>query len=383
MTVAELIAKREPEWRELEDLVRELDKPVFRRRVDPDTIARFLQLYRAVCSDLALSKSYNLPYDTVGRLNVLVRKAYGSLYRTTQRPNRSFWSVVLFEAPRWIITDSAFLFSFFLFWGVFLTCQLWAQIDPNFAPDLVGNGMLERLEDMYSDEFDGNVIDSFPSTFAYISHNAGIGLKCFVFGALGVIPGLWVLVSNASFLGACFGYMLGDVCPTTASMNFWEFTRAHGPFELTAIVLAAGAGLRIGWGFVSTGGYGRVEALRRAGVKASPMLFMGLLFFCFAAALEAFVSPNSMEWLSDYGATSYQVKLAIHWISVFLLCFYFLGLGGLSIYRKYKGEALESAMRRFLHDSFSLELPPNGTFQVGVSPASSVPYDRKKEPISR
>lgn len=379
MTVAELIAKREPEWRELEDLVRELDKPVFRRRVDPDTIARFLQLYRAVCSDLALSKSYNLPYDTVARLNVLVRKAYGSLYRTTHRPNRSFWGVVLFEAPRWIITDSAFLLSFFLFWGVFLTCQFWAQIDPNFAADVVGRGMLDRLEDMYSVEFDGNVLDSLPSTFGYISHNGGIGLKCFVFGALGVIPGLWVLVSNAAALGSCFGYMLGDVCPAMASTRFWEFTRAHGPFELTAIVLAAGAGIRIGWGGVSTCGYGRVEALRRAGVKASPMLFLGLLFFCIAAALEAFVSPNAMEWLDDYGATSYQVKLAIHWISAFLLCFYFLGLGGLSIYRKYKGGSFENATRRFLRDSFSLELPPNGKSKVDDSSASSAPHDRKKE----
>lgn len=383
MTVAELIAKREPEWRELEDLVREIDQPAFRRRADPETIARFLRLYRAVCSDLALSKSYNLPYDTVARLNSLVRKAYGSLYRTSQRPNRSFWGVVLFEAPRWIITDSAFLLAFFLFWGVFLTCRFWAQYDLGFARDLIGQDMLERLENMYSTEFDGDVIYSLPSTFAYISHNAGIGLKCFVFGALGLLPGLWILVSNAATLGACFGYMMGGGCSATASLHFWEFTRAHGPFELTAIVLAAGAGIRIGWGFVSTGGYGRIEALRRAGVKASPMLFVGLLFFCVAAAIEAFVSPNAMDWLYGSNATPYGVKLTIHWISVFLLCFYFLGLGGFSIYRKYKGGAASSAMRRFLRDSFSLELPLHESLNSGVSSEPVAPLDRKKELESR
>ena len=48
---------------------------------------------------------------------------------------------------------------------------------------------------------------------------------------------------NAASLGAAFGYMArADVA---AGETFFEFVRAHGPFELTAIVLSAGAGLRL------------------------------------------------------------------------------------------------------------------------------------------
>ena len=61
MTIAELIASREPDWRELEELARELHKPLFRRRTSPEQIARFSSLYRSVCSDLALADSYQLP----------------------------------------------------------------------------------------------------------------------------------------------------------------------------------------------------------------------------------------------------------------------------------------------------------------------------------
>ena len=77
-----------------------------------------------------------------------------------------------------------------------------------------------------------------------------------------VLPGLIILTSNAVQIGAVFGYMfrpdMGD-----ASINFKTFVTAHGPFELTAIVLAAGAGLKIGLSWMITGGLSRTESLNK------------------------------------------------------------------------------------------------------------------------
>ncbi len=75
-------------------------------------------------------------------------------------------------------------------------------------------------------------------------HNTGIGLKCFAYGPL-IIPCLFEVVYNAAVLGAVFGYMARP--DVDASENFFHFVTAHGPFELTAIALAGGAGFGLGW----------------------------------------------------------------------------------------------------------------------------------------
>ncbi len=64
----------------------------------------------------------------------------------------------------------------------------------------------------------------------YIGHNATIGLRCFAFGLLAGIGGLYETVFNASTLGATFGYM----AHSPSASNFFHFVTAHGPFELTA-----------------------------------------------------------------------------------------------------------------------------------------------------
>ena len=88
----------------------------------------------------------------------------------------------------------------------------------------------------------------------YTQHNTGIGLQCFAWGLL-VVPGMLVTMFNAIHLGAAFGYMARPDVP--AGDNFFHFVTAHGPFELTAIVLSAGAGLRLGLSWMMTNGLTR------------------------------------------------------------------------------------------------------------------------------
>ncbi|MBQ2789898.1 MAG: stage II sporulation protein M, partial [Thermoguttaceae bacterium] len=76
-----IIAKREPDWKELERLAAELDKTALRRERDGAKIARFAELYRAACSDLALAESLRFPPGTIRYLNDLVGVAHNILYR--------------------------------------------------------------------------------------------------------------------------------------------------------------------------------------------------------------------------------------------------------------------------------------------------------------
>ena len=160
----------------------------------------------------------------------------------------------------------------------------------------------------------------------YIEHNATIGLRCFAFGLLAGIGGLYETIFNASTLGAMFGYMTHS--PSAA--NFFPFVTAHGPFELTAIVLMAAAGMRLGFSMIDTRGRSRAGAVYHAARRSVPVMSVGVVLFLLAAGIEAFVSPSALP---------YAVKAGVAALSIVMLLFYFLVLG-------YPGRSTRSQRRR-------------------------------------
>ena len=148
----------------------------------------------------------------------------------------------------------------------------------------------------------------------YIFNNPSIGLRCFAFGLLFGIGGLYITVYNAAFLGASFGYM----ATRPQAENFFHFVTAHGPLELTAIVLSAAAGMRLGFSLVDTRGYGRAASLRLAAGEAMPTMCAATLMFVVAALIEGFLSPS---------AAPYWVKAGVAILSSAMLMFYFVILG--------------------------------------------------------
>jgi uncharacterized membrane protein SpoIIM required for sporulation len=122
---------------------------------------------------------------------------------------------------------------------------------------------------------------------------------------------------NAAFLGACFGYMARP--DVLEGKHFFHFVTAHAPFELTAIVLSAGAGLRLGVSWIVTHGLTRTASLLKAAKEAMPVMGAAMILFFLAALIEGFVSPSglSYEW----------VKAPVAVLCSGLLMFYFVVLG--------------------------------------------------------
>jgi uncharacterized membrane protein SpoIIM required for sporulation len=210
---------------------------------------------------------------------------------------------------------------FILFWGLFII-SAWLSYSktawPEFAEKVIGEEQIEALETMYKDEIgstdrDGNTNSAMMGFYVY--NNAGIGLRCFAWGLL-VVPGLLLSMYNAIFLGACFGYMARPDVPE--GENFFHFVTAHGPFELTAIVLSAGAGLRLGLAWIMPGNYSRYANLRKTGKEMMPVIMAAVILFVMAAFVEGFLSPS---------AAPYAVKAGVAILSTFLLAFYFIVLG--------------------------------------------------------
>ena len=226
---------------------------------------------------------------------------------------------MLVDVPQRIFNDGCVQLVFLLFWGTFvLSAVLAASNDlwPNYAEQVLSPEQIEMMEDSFSKPLSGRsgqqnaIMASF-----YIYHNTGIGMKCFASGLL-VIPGLIITLFNAVSLGASFGYMArGDV---PQGENFFEFVTAHGPFELTAIVLAAGAGLRLGMAWMQTNGMTRASSLKHISRLTMPLMGAAMVLFLLAALIEGFVSPSTLP---------YWFKATVAVLASGSLMFYFVILG--------------------------------------------------------
>lgn len=312
MKVAELLEKRRRNWRELEELCQALETR--RRRLEAAAITRFAALYRSACADLALADAYQLPPNTVSYLHQLVGRAHNQLYRT-QSSQWANWSKQLFlELPRRLYADWHLRVAFVLFWGFFLASLGLGFGSEGFAEKAVGREQLAQMEEMYNEKLSRTANADAAMVGFYVQHNTSIGLRCFAWGLLLGIGGLLAVIDNAVQLGTIFGHM----ATTPQRERFFEFVTAHAPFELTAIVVSAAAGMRLGFALVDTQGYSRIDALRRAARQAMPTMCLGMILFALAALVEGVISPSELP---------YWVKAGTALVASAMLVFYFVILG--------------------------------------------------------
>jgi len=279
---------------------------------------RFSTLYRAACADLALAAAYQLPPPTVEYLHQLVGRAHNQLYRSRSLTIRTWFHELFVAAPRRLRADRCLWLALCIFWGLFLLTFALTYVSPDYAERIIGKQTMIAVEEMYSKPVErglaeGGAVGSGMGGF-YIFNNATIGLRCFAFGMFLGIGGLFETSYNAAMLGAMFGFMM----KSPHAGNFFRFVTAHGPFELTAIVLAAAAGMRLGFSLVDTRGLTRIASLRRAGRESMTTVWASIALFVFAAGIEGFLSPS---------AAPYAVKAAAAIVSTVFLLIYFFALG--------------------------------------------------------
>jgi len=126
-----------------------------------------------------------------------------------------------------------------------------------------------------------------------MTHNIGITFLVFAGGMTGGLITLVSLIYNGLMLGI-IGAGVGLHHPATA-LNFWAFVAPHGVIELSAIYIAGGAGLLIGYTLINPGNYPRRVALMRAGKEGFVLIAGVALLLVVAGCIEGFFSPLNIH----------------------------------------------------------------------------------------
>ena len=275
--------------------------------------------YRRLCQQLGLARRRGYSPAVVDRLQALMQRGHNALYR----PAPPRWSRVprffLAEFPRLVRAErGAMLVATLCFVVPMVAMYLAVLWRPELVYSMFDAGQVAEFESMYaSPEATGKLgrdsgtdVQMFGH---YILNNISIGLRTFALGLVGGIGSAFALVFNGVFFGAFAAHLqgvgLGD--------PLWRFVCGHAAFELTAIVIAGGAGLRMGFALVAPGRQRRADALVDAGRRGAQLCLGVALMLLVAAFIEAFWS--SIGWMPaaikySVAATLWVVVLA--WLAV-------------------------------------------------------------------
>ncbi len=129
------------------------------------------------------------------------------------------------------------------------------------------------------------------------TNNAWVAAGCLSLGVLLGLPTLWILLQNALNVGVAAGFLISG----GKANVFFGLVLPHGLLELTAVFLAAAAGLRLGWTVVDPGRRRRADALAEEG-RSAMSIALGLVLVLFVSGvIEAFVTPSALPTWARIG----------------------------------------------------------------------------------
>ncbi|MCT9818738.1 stage II sporulation protein M [Microbacterium sp. W1N] len=284
MDLDALTAARRAEWERLDELGRI-------RRPTAGEVDELVDRYRAASADLAEIKT------TAGRsvegdhLSTLLGRARLRLTGAPENVLRQLPRFFLWQLPaalyrlRW--TTLVVALGFFL---VGALVAVWIARDPAVLAALGDQADLQYYaENEFTDYYSENPAAVFAGTVW--TNNAWIAAQCVLFGVTGFWP-VMVVIQNAVGVGTAaavlFAHGRGDV--------FLLFIAPHGQLELTAIFVAAAAGLHIFWAWVAPGRRGRGEALAAAGRSLATVAVGLVLALALSGLVEGFITRQPWPW---------------------------------------------------------------------------------------
>ena len=291
MTLGSFVRRGRPRWQRLEEMVVELE----RRGIDrtPRTFLQELtRLYRATTGDLAFAETYYGGTTVLLFLHQLVGRAHNQIFRAEQMSGRAvlhyFRHDIPLAARRHLqaIVWSAIVFLLGAVLGLAAV-----QFDEHAASAILPTRILDSI---YSGQmWTGPIFSVIPAPVAttlLFASNLSVALLALAGGlSFGVVT-VAVLLQN--------GFMLGVVFKLCAEYGMLDqllaFVASHGLLEISAIIVAGGAGLVLAQALLRPGSISRRDALARQGRVAARLATACVPALITAGGIEAFVSPSGI-----------------------------------------------------------------------------------------
>jgi uncharacterized membrane protein SpoIIM required for sporulation len=283
-------------WQRLTELLDRAERSGL-HALDPSELQELVRLYRRVSAHLAEARTTNQPLETVRYLNQLTSRAYTRVYSGSRRRHLRLGYLFAVDIPRTFRRRARYIGVAVLIsvlaaaaafaavvcdsqWGGALTNvgaeTVWRSFANSDRP--AGSYFADTAKAVGSPEF---------ASFL-MTHNIQVALQAYAFGVTLGLGTLYVLLAN----GAMLGVFLAAGAEGGKLSTFCAIIAPHGVVELSAVFIAAGAGLMLAAALIDPGDLPRREALRRAAVESVRLALGTVPLFVVAGLTEAFISPQ-------------------------------------------------------------------------------------------
>ncbi len=309
MDIDAFIAAHAPTWRRLEHLVDRASRP---RRCSGAELDELVDLYQRTATHLSVIRTSSPDPMLIDRLSSLTVRARsvvaGGRVRGWTEVGRFFtttFPAAIYRIRWWVTGATVFTLV------VATALGAWIATHPEIQASIATPEEIRQLvEHEFEDYYSSAPAASF-GTKVFVN-NAWVAALAFAVGIMLAVPTVYVLFNNAVNVGIAGGLMAAH----GKAGLFFGLILPHGLLELTAIFVAAGAGMRIGWTVIDPGDRRRGEALAQEGRAAVAIIFGLVLVFAIAGFTEAFVTPSGLPtWARvGWGVALEVAFLAYVWV---------------------------------------------------------------------
>ncbi|GAB2627544.1 stage II sporulation protein M [Streptomyces capparidis] len=288
------VAAHRAEWDRLDELLRRRG-----RHLNGDEADELVTLYQRTATHLSLVQSSAPDPALVARLTTLVARARSAVtgartpgWRDAARFFAAGFPAAVYRSRRWWVSTSLICTAAIALIG------WWIAANPDVQAAIAAPEVLREMTrpgGEYENYYSSNPAGSFAAQVW--TNNARAAALCLVLGVFLGIPVIWVLFQNVVNVGMGLGLM-GSVGRTD---TFLGLILPHGLLELTAVFVAAGTGLRLGWTVIDPGPRTRRAALAEEGRAALGMAIGLAVVLLVSGVIEAFVTPSPLPTWARIG----------------------------------------------------------------------------------
>ena len=281
------VAAHRASWARLQQLVGRARRP---RRLSGAEVDELVELYQRTATHLSLVQSRTPDAQLVSRLSALTAAARAAItgshdpaWRDVSRYLTVTFPAAVYRSARWWIPVALANLAVMFALGV------WLDTHPHVVSSLVPSDSVRQLVDHdFKDYYSAHPAADFAANVW--THNAMIAAGSLALGIFLGIPTLYLLWANSVNVGASAGILAAN----GKLGEFFVLILPHGMLELTAVFIAAGTGLRLGWTVIDPGSRKRADALSEEGRSAFAIAIglVGVLFL--SGLIEAFVTPSPL-----------------------------------------------------------------------------------------
>jgi uncharacterized membrane protein SpoIIM required for sporulation len=302
------VAAHRREWDRLETLVKRARSP---RRLSGPEVDELVDLYQRTATHLSVIQSTGRDAALIAKLSSLVARARGAvtggrqaLWRDVARFLREDFPAVCYRTRWWWLGSAAGFVLVATAYAVFIAHSPEAQLavaPPEVVKRLVEHDFADYYRSAPAQDFTSRVF----------TNNVYVAAQAILFGVL-LLPVVYVLYMNALNVGVAAGLMAAN----GRTGQFFGLILPHGILELTAVFVASGLGLKLGWTVIDPGGRARATALAQEG-RALIVGALGLVVVLLTSGLiEGFVTPSPLPTWLRIGIGVLAEALFLVWVFV-------------------------------------------------------------------